>query len=37
LRKRRLDESATAGAAYRSGLAGLDWYQETTMANFTFE
>jgi integrase len=27
LRKRQLDESAIAGAAYRSGLAGLDWYQ----------
>jgi hypothetical protein len=27
LRKRQLDESAAAGAAYRSGLAGLDWYQ----------
>ena len=27
LRKRQLDESAMAGAAYRSGLAGLDWYQ----------
>ena len=25
--KRQLDESAGAGAAYRSGLAGLDWYQ----------
>jgi integrase len=27
LRKRQLDESAVAGMAYRSGLAGLDWYQ----------
>jgi integrase len=27
LRKRQLDESAAAGAAYRSGLAGLDWYR----------
>ncbi len=27
LRKRQLDESAAAGAAYRSGLGGLDWYQ----------
>jgi hypothetical protein len=27
LRKRQLDESTAAGAAYRSGLAGLDWYQ----------
>ena len=27
LRKRQLDESAMAGAAYRSGLAGLDWYR----------
>ena len=27
LRKRQLDESAAAGAAYRSGLAALDWYQ----------
>ena len=27
LRKRRLEESTIAGAAYRSGLAGLDWYQ----------
>jgi integrase len=27
LRKRQLDESEIAGAAYRSGLAGLDWYQ----------
>ena len=27
LRKRHLEESTIAGAAYRSGLAGLDWYQ----------
>ena len=27
LRKRQLEESTIAGAAYRSGLAGLDWYQ----------
>jgi integrase len=27
LRKRQLDERAAAGVAYRSGLAGLDWYQ----------
>jgi len=27
LRRRQLDESAAAGAAYRSGLASLDWYQ----------
>ena len=27
LRKRQLDESAMAGAAYRSGLVELDWYQ----------
>jgi integrase len=27
LRKRQLDESAAAGVAYRSGLAGLDWYR----------
>ena len=27
LRKRQLDESAAAGAPYRSGLAALDWYQ----------
>jgi hypothetical protein len=27
LRKRQLDESAVAGIACRSGLAGLDWYQ----------
>jgi len=27
LRKRQLDESAAAGAAYRSGLAGLGWYR----------
>jgi integrase len=27
LRKRQLEESTIAGAAYRSGLAGLDWYR----------
>jgi integrase len=27
LRKRQMDESAAAGAAYQSGLAALDWYQ----------
>jgi integrase len=27
LRKRQLEESTTAGAAYRSRLAELDWYQ----------
>ncbi len=27
LRRRQLDESAAAGAAYRSGLASLDWYR----------
>ena len=27
LRKRQLEERTIAGAAYRSGLAGLDWYQ----------
>jgi integrase len=27
LRKRQLEESTIAGAAYRSGLAELDWYQ----------
>jgi integrase len=27
LRKLQLDESATSGAAYRSALTGLDWYQ----------
>jgi integrase len=27
LRKRQLDESTVAGAAYRSGLAGLNWYE----------
>jgi hypothetical protein len=27
LRKRQLEESAIAGAAYRSGLAELEWYQ----------
>jgi len=27
LRKRQRDESAAAGAAYRSGLAALDWYR----------
>jgi len=27
LRKRQLEESTIAGAAYRSGLAGLDWHQ----------
>ena len=27
LLKRQLEESTIAGAAYRSGLAGLDWYQ----------
>jgi hypothetical protein len=27
LRKLQMDESTIAGAAYQSGLAGLDWYQ----------
>jgi integrase len=27
LRKRQMEESAAAGAAYQAGLAGLDWYQ----------
>ena len=27
LRKLQMDEGTSAGAAYRSGLAGLDWYQ----------
>jgi integrase len=27
LRKRQVEESTTAGAAYGSGVAGLDWYQ----------
>lgn len=27
LRKRQLEESSTAGAAYRSRLTELDWYQ----------
>ena len=28
LRKRQLDESAAAGAAYQSALAGLHWYRD---------
>jgi integrase len=28
LRKRQMDESAAAGAAYRAGLSALDWYRD---------
>ncbi len=28
LRKRQMEESTIAGAAYRSGIAELDWYQD---------